>query len=260
MQDLPARVESPATTPLEVTLARSDEDVRAAQRLRFRVFGQEQGARLQGAECGLDRDAFDPHCDHLIARDLASREVVGTYRMLPPARALALGRFYSEGEFDLCAFAPLRGRILEVGRSCVHPDYRNGATIARLWSGLARYVLESGAQYLMGCASIGMGDGGVQARRIHADLCRTSLAPERWQARPLRPLPAIAQDFERADPRVRIAMPPLIKGYQRLGAWICGEPAWDPAFGTADLLLLLPVSRIASRYAHHFLKPLDAAA
>jgi len=260
MQDLPSRTESPVHGMLEVGLARSAEDVRAAQRLRYRVFGLEQGARLEGAGLELDRDDFDAHCDHLLARDTASGAVVGTYRMLPPARARALGRLYSEGEFDLSALAPLRPRILEVGRSCVHPDYRTGATLARLWSGLARYVLESGAEYLMGCASIGMGDGGVQARRIYGELSRTSLAPRPWRARPLRPLPESARMAQAGDAPLRVAMPPLLKGYQRLGAWICGEPAWDPAFGTADLLLLLPVSRIATRYAHHFFKPLDAAA
>ncbi|MFN7754018.1 MAG: GNAT family N-acetyltransferase [Pseudomonadota bacterium] len=260
MQDLPARVESPATSPLEVRLASHPGEVLAAQRLRYRVFGLEQGARLQGAERGLDRDEFDAHCDHLIALDTSSGEVVGTYRMLPPARARALGRFYSEGEFDLTALAPLRDRTLEVGRSCVHPDYRTGATIARLWSGLARHVLESGVDYLMGCASIAMTDGGVQAHRIYGELCRTALAPEQWRVSPRVRLPGSAPPAGADDTRVRVAMPPLLKGYQRLGAWVCGEPAWDPAFGCADLLLLLPVSRIASRYAHHFLKPLDAAA
>jgi len=241
MQALSAQVESPVPATLEVRLARS-------------------AAEVQGAELGLDRDAFDPHCDHLIARDTASGQVVGTYRLLPPERARALGRYYSEAEFDLSALAPVRAQILEVGRSCVHPDYRTGAAIARLWAGLARYVLESGAGYLMGCASIGMADGGVQARRICGELRRTSLAPDRWRTRPLRPLPAADGVVDSGDERVRVAMPPLLKGYPRLGAWVCGEPAWDPAFGTADLLLLLPVSRIASRYAHHFLKPLDAAA
>jgi len=260
MHDHSARVEPPATATLEVGLARSDRDVEAALRLRYRVFGVEQGARLQGAEHGLDRDVFDEHCDHLIARDLRSGEVVGTYRMLPPGRARRMGRFYAEGEFDLAAFAPLRARTLEVGRSCVHPDYRTGATIARLWSGLARYVLDSGADYLMGCASIPMNDGGVQARRVYDELCSTSLAPDCWRARPLYPLPATAAAACAEETRVRVALPPLLKGYQRLGAWVCGEPAWDPAFGCADLLLLLPVSRIAARYAHHFLKPLEAAA
>lgn len=260
MQTLSAQVESPVPATLEVRLARSAAEVQAAQRLRYRVFALEQGARVQGAELGLDRDAFDPYCDHLIARDTASGQVVGTYRLLPPERARALGRYYSEAEFDLSALAPVRAQILEVGRSCVHPDYRTGAAIARLWAGLARYVLESGAGYLMGCASIGMADGGVQARRICGELRSTSLAPDRWRTRPLRPLPTADGVVDSGDERVRVAMPPLLKGYQRLGAWVCGEPAWDPAFGTADLLLLLPVSRIASRYAHHFLKPLDAAA
>lgn len=243
-----AAVARPSRAPaLTVRMAASAAEIEAAQRLRHQVFAGELGARLPDAAGGLDRDDFDPHCEHLIATDEAAGRVVGTYRILPAERAHALGRYYSEGEFDLAPLAGLRRHLVEVGRSCVHRDYRSGAVIALLWSGLARYVLERDARYLMGCASVSLADGGGLAGRLYNSLRCTAACPPRWRVRPHRPLPPVLLAH-----RGGAVPPPLLKGYLRLGARICGEPAWDPDFNTADLLLLLPVERIAARYAQHF--------
>ena len=246
------------TRRISVGFARTPQAIDAALELRYRVFALEQGARLASAASGVDRDEFDEHCEHLVARDETSGQTIGTYRILAPQRAHALGRFYADGEFDLSNLTGLRAGTAELGRSCVHPDYRTGGTIALLWSALAAHVLQQGYSHLMGCASIGLTDGGALARRLYNELRCTALSPSRLRVHPRRPLPLDTP--EPAAGIVRARVPPLIKGYLRLGACVCGDPAWDPQFNTADLLMLLPVSRIAARYANHFLKPLEAAA
>ena len=137
--------------------------MRAAQRLRHQVFAGELGARLDGPEPGLDSDAFDAYCDHLLVREAATGDVVATYRLLPPERARIAGRLYSESEFDLGRLGPIRDDLVEVGRSCVHPAHRDGAVIALIWAGLARYMERSGHNWLAGCCSIPLADGGVLA-------------------------------------------------------------------------------------------------
>src|SRR6202161_3071231 len=125
---------------LQVTWARTDDELREAQRLRYRVFADEMGARLTGP-AGLDVDAFDSYCDHLLVRDLDTLKVVGTYRALPPHQAARVGRLYAESEFNVSRLTHLRPKMVEVGRSCVHPDYRSGAVIMSLWGGLAAYMM-----------------------------------------------------------------------------------------------------------------------
>jgi putative hemolysin len=234
---------------LTVAMARTEHEVCEAQKLRWRVFADELGATLPSQELGVDRDDFDPHCEHLLVRDGDSGEVVGTYRILPGPVSAALGGFYSESEFDLSRLLHLRPRAVEVGRSCVHPDYRSGGTIALLWAGLAEYMQTRGYEYLLGCASIGMADGGHGAASIYNVLRDSSMSPTEYRVFPRCPLP-----LDRLDGSLDAPVPPLIKGYVRCGAWVCGEPAWDPDFNTADLLMLLPMSRLDSRYARHFVK------
>lgn len=234
---------------LAAHFARSMAEVLDAQRLRFRVFGEEMGARLRKTEEGVDRDMFDPFCEHLLVRDTYTGEVVGTYRILNGAQARKIGGFYSDDEFDLVRLGHLRERIAEVGRSCVHPDYRNGATLALLWQGLAEYVRRHRYEYLMGCASISMKDGGHLASSLYRRLSQEHLSPVEYRVFPRHPLPLEALEGDPDAPA-----PALIRGYLRLGAWICGEPAWDPDFNTADLLILLPLSRVNPRYASHFLR------
>jgi putative hemolysin len=235
---------------LEVSIAQSEREVIEAQRLRYQVFAGEMGASLKSADSGLDCDTYDAHCEHLIVRDTASGEVVGTYRMLDPTAAHHAGGYYSEEEFDLARLHHLRSQIVEIGRSCVHPNYRSGSTIALLWAGVLRHVQSRGYQYIIGCASIGMADGGQQAAAIYRRLEQTSLAPAEYRAFPRCALPLDAY----ASTPATLTLPPLIKGYLRVGAQVCVAPAWDPDFNTADLLMMLPVARMAPRYPRHLLR------
>ena len=232
---------------LTLSLARDQHEVREAQRLRYKVFAEEMGARLNGRAAGINSDIFDPWCEHLIVRESESGRVVGTYRMLSGANAQRLGGFYSDEEFDLTRLDHLRDQIVEVGRTCVHRDFRTGAVISLLWSGVARYMHGSGYQYLMGCASVSMADGGATAANVHYALQRASASPTEYRVFPRLDLP-----LRRARPTDPVTIPPLLKGYMRLGAYVCGAPAWDPEFNTADLLLLLPMSRLTSRYAQRY--------
>jgi putative hemolysin len=233
-----------------VGLARDQEDVRAAQRLRHLVFAGELGAHLDGPEPGLDGDAFDAYCDHLLVREEDTGEVVGTYRLLPPERAAVAGRLYAESEFDLTRLAPIRHDLVEVGRSCVHPAHRNGAVIALVWAGLARYMTRTGHEWLAGCCSVPLADGGTLAAATWDTVKTRYLAPEEYWVTPHRLwTPAAGL----APAAARPALPPLLRGYLRLGAWVCGAPAHDPEFGVADLYVLLSMRRANPRYLRHFL-------
>ncbi len=249
MMELNLQNQSAVQRRLITSIARSESEVLEAQRLRYKIFAEEMGANLSSAAEGLDRDIFDKYCKHLLVRESTENKVVGTYRILPPDQAERIGGYYAQGEFDLTRLLHLSDRMVEVGRSCVHRDYRDGATITHLWSGLAQYMLQQRHEYLIGCASISMGDGGHVAASIYRKLHRIYSAPAEYSVFPRCPLPLHALNQYLDAP-----IPPLIKGYLRLGAYICGEPAWDPEFNTADLLMLLPMSHISSRYARHFLK------
>jgi len=256
---LPARLENffeaesrraRAKHRLRVGLAATDDDVRAAQRLRHRVFVEEMGARLDCDEPGIESDRFDPFCQHLLVRDVASDEVVGCYRILTDTQAAHAGGFYSQTEFDLTRILAIPGRFVEVGRTCIHPDYRSGAAIGLLWSGLARFMFMHKYDYLMGCASIPLHGGMEQVGAIWHTLATSHLMSPEWRVFPRIPLAALPKPDDDATPD----LPPLIRGYLRLGARACGEPAWDPAFNVADLFLLLSLDRLNARYAQHFIR------
>jgi putative hemolysin len=234
-----------AAQRLRVSIARTPDEVRDAQRLRHRVFVEEMGAPA-AAGGRLERDRFDPFCKHLIVRDRLSGDVVGTYRILTPERAAALGSFMAEREFDLARLAPIRGEIAEVGRACIDAPYRCGAIIMLLWSGLASYAMERGFGYLFGCVSVGLGEAS-DGYAIYERLAPRHLAPPEYRVLP-------RTELARRGPGSNTPPPPLLKGYLRAGAWICGEPAWDPEFGTVDLPVLLPLGRIERRYARHFVR------
>jgi putative hemolysin len=237
---------------LKVELALTTADVRAAQRLRYRVFAEEMGAHVVGREPGRDEDHFDPWCEHLIVRDCDTGGVVGTYRILTADRARQLGTFYSESEFDLTRLFLLRPRMVEIGRACVDARYRSGPTIMLLWQGIAQFMRERKYDYLIGCASVSMQDGGACAQQVYSEIEQRHLAPIEYRVFPRHPLsPRDAPLPVRNNEPVRI--PALLKGYLRLGAWIGGEPAWDPDFNTADLFVFLPLARVEARYARHYL-------
>ncbi|WP_374316894.1 GNAT family N-acetyltransferase [Aquabacterium sp.] len=240
-----------STQPIEVVWARNPEDVLAAQRLRYEVFAEEMGARLSvpaGSPERHDIDLFDPFCEHLLVRLADTGQVIGTYRVLTPAAAKRVGGLYSETEFDLTRLRPLRGKMVELGRSCVHPDHRNGGAILALWGALAEFMVRNDLDTMIGCASISMRDGGHVAASLWEQLRQTHLAPIEVQVRPRLPLPV--EDLQRDLP---VEPPALIKGYLRCGAKILGAPAWDPDFNTADLPMLMRIEDLPTRYRRHFL-------
>ena len=237
-----------ARNTLVVSLARDKREVREAQALRYKVFAEEMGAQLMSAASGLDEDEFDSVCDHLIVRDTQTGKVIGTYRILPPERAAQIGGYYSEQEFDFSRLVHLRVGMVEIGRSCVHPDYRGGAVITLLWSGLADYLRQHDYDYLIGCASVSMEDGGHTAASLYNKLAADVLCPVEWRVFPHTPLP-----LERLQGDLNITTPPLIKGYLRVGAYICGEPAWDADFNCADFMMLLSIKQMNELYAKHFM-------
>ena len=196
MLDLQREPGHSARNKLTSSIARTQAEVQEAQRIRFKVFAEEMGANIPHPESGLDVDRFDEYCDHLLVRDHGDDKVVGTYRILPPEQAVQAGGYYSETEFDMTRLANLRGSMVEVGRSCVHPDFRDGATITQLWSGLAEYIMKNGHEYLIGCASISMGDGGHYAASVYDKVRQLHAAPAEYTVFPHCP-PAAA----RAEPQ-----------------------------------------------------------
>ncbi len=235
-----------AAPRLTVSVARTVLEAIEAQRLRYRVFSEELGAHIGSRITELDIDVFDAHCDHLVVREETTGRVVGTYRILPPHRAREIGRLYSEQEFDMARLAHLKPDLIEVGRACVHPDFRGGAVLMLLWTGLANYMKARGYRHLIGCASAPLLDGGSNAARLRDELQLHGTEPEH------RVYPRLPFPHQRIRRSAGCVIPPLIKGYLRLGARVCGEPAWDPDFNTADFLLWLSLDELNPRYARHF--------
>jgi len=237
---------------ITVSWARHLDQVRAAQRLRYAVFADEMGARLATTVPGHDVDLFDDFCEHLLVRDQASGQVIGTYRVLTPAQARRIGSTYSDTEFDLTRLRELRSRMVELGRSCVHHDHRQGGVILALWGALAGFMHRNRLDTMIGCASIPMWHQGVisgdAAASIWRQVSATHMAPIQYQVQPRLPLPV-----ERLDDTLTVEPPALIRGYLRLGAKVLGAPAWDPDFNTADLPMLMRIADLPPRYRRHFL-------
>lgn len=224
----------------------ADPDIGDAQRLRHQVFADEMGARLAPASPGIDQDIYDAYCDHLIVRDKATRQVVGTYRILRPGAAERLG-YYADTEFYTTRLDRIKPTLLEFGRSCIHRDFRSGPVIMLLWTALARYMMAGGYEHVIGCASVSMRDGGHQAASLFHRLKERHMADPEYQVFPRHPLP-----LDRLASTLPVDAPPLIRGYLRIGAKICGDPAWDPDFNAADFFMLLSLSGMNPRYARHF--------
>jgi L-ornithine Nalpha-acyltransferase len=250
--------------PLEVRLARNPTEVRRAQRLRYRVFYKE-GAAIADAKTRLSRrdiDAFDSICDHLLVIDHAKDDgkagpnVVGTYRLLPQEIAARHGGFYTSSEFEIGTLVKRHPslRFLELGRSCVLPPYRNKRTVELLWHGCWSYVLQHRLDVMIGCASLDGIDPDANAMPL-SFLHHFARAPEEWRA---HALPRLNVDMNRMpkdaiNPKEALrALPPLIKGYLRLGAYIGDGAVIDRQFGTTDVLIILPVSALNTRYVEHF--------
>lgn len=252
------RVFSPLAAPvaavpaLSVRWARHQDEVRAAQRLRYDVFVREMGASLNTPLAGHDIDLFDDFCEHLLVCEEAGGEVVGTYRVLTPAQARRVGSTYSDTEFDLTRLRDIRARMVELGRSCVHAEHRQGGVILALWGALAGFMHRNRLDTMIGCASIPMTHngrpGGDAAASIWRQLSATHMAPIQYHVQPRLALPV-----ERLDGSLDVEPPALIRGYLRLGAKVLGAPAWDPDFNSADLPMLMRIADLPPRYRRHFL-------
>jgi len=239
---------------LELRLASSRSEKIEAQRLRFEVFNLELRLGLTSSlASGLDQDAHDGHCDHLLVVDTDRDCLVGTYRLLSFDRVPSFG-FYSESEFDLTNVKRSGLRLLELGRSCVALEYRDGRAISLLFRGIAEYLRRTNADALMGCASI-HGTDLPELAAIQAMLSQRFLSDPGLRVTPRRgfdvpPLPRSAPVDETTAFR---ALPPLFRGYLRLGAKVCGPPAYDRQFGTTDYFVLAKTRDIVGRYSRRFL-------
>jgi putative hemolysin len=254
MKNLNLEIAQPTGQRFSSFIANSEAMINAAQALRYRVFAGEMGARLKSAAEELDYDAIDAYCDHLIVYDNQKNKIAGYTRLLNHEQAQRLGRFYSEDEFDLTPILALPGRFLEIGRTCVDPEYRGGAVLTTLWSTLARYAVEGGYQYLLGCASITPGPSGYAVEAVFRHIDPKNLAPAALTTTPTIPVPEPLR-----CQRDESGIPPLLKAYLRFGALVCAEPFWDEDFNCMDLLMLLPLEQLEQRYSRHYLRDSQAA-
>jgi putative hemolysin len=250
---------------LEVRLAQTAAEVRQAQKLRYRVFYEEGPALANPGRlfARRDVDAYDAICDHLLVLDHAVREsqntnrpaVVATYRLLRQPMAEEYGGFYTSGEFDIGGLIARHGNLqfLELGRSCVLAPYRNKRTVEFLWYGIAGYLQQNRTDVMFGCASL----DGTDPRQLAVPL---SFLHHSARARPERYIEMNRLSSEAIDPKQALGMlPPLIKGYRRIGAYIGDGAVVDHEFGTTDVLIVLPVSAIKARYVEHFVGGRHAA-
>jgi len=244
---------------LEVRLAESEKEIKWAKELRYQVFVKEMGARPSRKilKFRQDSDEFDEYCDHLLVIDRSVKRknpVVGTYRLLRRSRASEIGRFYSESEFDISPILKIRGEILELGRSCVHKNYRDRATMQLLWRGIGAYVTHYDIKLLFGCASFPGADPEIHAEHL-SYLYNSRLAPEEFRARaaPGRYIKMDSVSPELLDPnRLAATLPPLIKGYIRLGGMVGNGAVVDYAYNTTDICIILKIDLITEKYANRY--------
>ncbi|WP_170358460.1 GNAT family N-acetyltransferase [Ruegeria arenilitoris] len=234
-----------------IKLAQTEDELRAAQRLRYDVFVRELGGggEMVDHDAGLERDKFDPYFDHMLAIDDLTGEVVGVYRLLPGERAVELGQFYSEDEYDLTVLKQSGRKLLELGRSCVHRDYRGGTAMYHLWNGLAAYVNERDIEVLFGVASFHGTDVQELAQPLSM-LHHNHLAPPDLR---VRAQPEVFESMDLVAPAdldrraAMVQVPALIKAYLRLGGFV-GEGAFiDHSFNTTDVCLILDTARMNER-------------
>lgn len=238
-----------------IKITRDRSEIREAQRLRFEVFNLEMKKGLEASyRQGLDIDAYDPVCEHLIVRDVDNRKVVGTYRLLLGSVARSHFGFYSEREFRLDNIKKLSGESLELGRSCAHKNYRDKALVSSMWDAIADYVKKHKVRYIFGCASLPTVEPS-EVSRFYSYLKQRYYAPEELRVYPVpeKIFPGLDENVPVADGEsVFMRLPSLIKGYLRIGARLCGPPALDAEFGTTDLFLLLDVIQTSDEYKRRF--------
>ncbi|OBJ63279.1 GNAT family N-acetyltransferase [Mycobacterium asiaticum] len=226
--------------------------IEAAQRLRYDVFSSTPGFVLPAAVDGRDADRFDEYCDHLLVRDDDTGELVGCYRMLPPSGAIAAGGLYTATEFDVRAFDTLRPSLVEMGRAAVREGHRNGAVVLLMWAGILAYLDRCDYEYVTGCVSVPIGGDstgqapGSQVRGVRDFVLNRHRAD--YRVHPRRPVRIDGKSLDEIPAPKRPEVPALLRGYLRLGAQVCGEPAHDPDFGVGDFCVLLAKHHANTRY------------
>ncbi|MDR6549662.1 GNAT family N-acyltransferase [Paenibacillus qinlingensis] len=246
---------APQPAKLMMKLASNSQEIEQAMRLRYQIFVEEEKNLRLRNESGLEMDAYDEYCDHLIVKELESDQVIGTYRLLPGDRALDAIGFYSETEFDLDSYSSLKKQSLELGRSCIAPEHRGGRAIGMLWEGIAGYIHNSPYTHLIGCASVHIPTI-EELNEIYTLLHKKGVLTDRYGVKPLEThrISGLAQiELAGNDKEMFRKLPPLMKGYQWLGAEIGGDPAYDALFGTVDFFIVFQKDKITSRYKRHFL-------
>ena len=240
---------STATEAYTIRLASSPVEVRAAQALRFNVFNLELKEGLaESYETGLDADAFDAVCDHLLVEHVATGCIVGTYRLQTGTMAAANQGYYSAQEFDFTPYEPVREQVVELGRACVDRLHRNLSVLGLLWKGITQYAVARGGRYLIGCSSLTSVEPSVGAR-AYSDLCRRYLASPAFRTRPL-PHCECSLATMSEEP---VEIPKLLRAYLGMGARICGVPAIDRQFGTIDFLTLQDLEALPAAARARFL-------
>jgi putative hemolysin len=245
---------------LGVRLARNADELDAIQALRYRIFYQEMGARADAttSATGRDRDRYDDVADHLVVLDHAlgegERAIVGTYRLIRRPAAERVGQFYSEDEYDLAPLLAFEGQILELGRSCVAPAYRQRAVLQLLWRGIASYIDLHNIDLMFGCASLpGIDPDAVASELSYLYYHHLAPKPLRPRALPHRYIDMRRIDRDELDPkRALIKLPPLIKGYLRIGGFVGDGAVIDPQFNTTDVAVVVKTALVTEKYLRHF--------
>ena len=233
---------------LTIKFAHNLKQLDEIQALRYQIFGVEMGSYIPTAHLERDIDEFDDYCDHLMVLDNETGKIVGTYRLMNPISAKKAGRYYCAGEFEMDNLTGIMDKAVELGRSCVHQDYRTGNTINLLWQGLTEYVSIFDCDYLFGCASVYINNEPDRIHKLTQTLLKKHSAPAEWQVYPKKLVPEAPFDENTQD----APMPPLLKGYLRAGVLVCGEPSFDEEFGCADYFIVQPMREITERYHKRF--------
>ena len=226
--------------PLTVSMATGAHEIMETLRLRHQVFAKEMRANLRRSEHEIEEDEFDKYCRHLVVRNNATGEVVGSTRLLLQDDVGLAGMFYAETGFELDQILTLPGRFMEVGRHCIHAEYRRGAVMRLLWAGIVQQMLANDIDHLLGCASLPMDEDGAYARAIVARTPVQYFTPKHLRATPRLPLPDIGTSIT-----LPLTLPAQLTAYLRMGARICGDACWDPVFNCADVLVLMHREQLA---------------
>ena len=268
LDKIPKSISEPAllveSSRFLVKLAQTEDEIREVQRLRYRVFNEEQKRGLKRADTdGIDIDEYDEYCLHLMVQEKSSGKTIGTYRAQMGTVAHSAKGFYTAREFDLKGLNKIYDRCLELGRSCVSPQHRHGAVIALLWYAISELLVRTDSTYMLGCVSLDTIDPLI-GWTLHEHLMEANNLSHKIEAVPrpefrLERPPAKEIIRSLSDTRtLKTYIPALFKAYIRVGASVCGEPALDEEFGTIDFCILVDVGKIPYRYVKHFKYPAKA--